>query len=46
MLGFMDDDAASPPQSVEQAVQLDQRLKPDQKDALIRIYRSFVGEGQ
>jgi transcriptional regulator with XRE-family HTH domain len=44
MLGFMDegDDKAAAP-SVEQAIQLDKRLEPAQKDALIRVYRSFVG---
>lgn len=43
MLGFMDEDESSSPTSVEQAIQLDQRLQPAQKDALIRIYRSLVG---
>lgn len=45
MLGFMDEDeggAAAP--SVEQAIQLDPRLDGAQKEALMRIYRSFVGE--
>jgi transcriptional regulator with XRE-family HTH domain len=45
MLGFMDEDeggAAAP--SVEQAIQLDARLDGAQKEALMRIYRSFVGE--
>jgi transcriptional regulator with XRE-family HTH domain len=45
MLGFMDEDeggAAAP--SVEQAIQLDTRLDGAQKEALMRIYRSFVGE--
>lgn len=44
MLGFMDEgDSASAP-SVEQAIQLDARLDAGQKDALIRTYRSFVGD--
>jgi transcriptional regulator with XRE-family HTH domain len=46
MLGFMDEDddkAAAP--SVEQAIQLDKRLGPGQKEALILTYRSFVGAG-
>src|SRR5688572_3059921 len=43
MLGFMDQDA-EPAASVEQAIQLDVRLEPAQKDALIRVYRSFLGE--
>jgi len=43
MLGFMDDesDAAKQP-TVEQAIQLDPKLEPAQKDALIRVYRSFL----
>ncbi len=44
MLGFMDgEDSASMP-NVEQAIQLDARLDAAQKDALIRTYRSFVGD--
>src|ERR1044072_1664144 len=45
MLGFMDEDEKAAVTSVEQAIQLDKRLKAEQKDALMRIYRSFVGEG-
>jgi transcriptional regulator with XRE-family HTH domain len=44
MLGLMDDEEPASAPNVEQAVQLDARLQPAQKDALIRIYRSFVGE--
>jgi len=44
MLGFIDEDGNTSAPSVEQAIQLDQRLEPAQKDALMRIYRSFVGE--
>ena len=44
MLGFMDEnDSASAP-SVEQAIQMDSRLQPAQKEALVRVYRSFLGE--
>jgi transcriptional regulator with XRE-family HTH domain len=43
MLGFMDDDAKDAAPSVEQAIQLDPRLEPSQKEALIRVYRSFLG---
>ena len=43
MLGFMDDEETGAP-SVEQAIQLDPRLDPGQKDALIRTYKSFVGD--
>src|SRR5262245_55270548 len=42
MLGFMDDEGGTP--SVEQAIQLDPRLDAGQKDALIRTYKSFVGD--
>ena len=45
MLGFMDHDAADAAPTVEQAIQLDTRLEPSQKDALLRVYRSFLGEG-
>lgn len=45
MLGFIDEDETSVALTVEQAIQLDSRLEPGQKEALIRIYRSFVGEG-
>ncbi len=44
MLGFIDENDGGPT-SVEQAIQLDQRLDASQKEALIRIYRSFVKEG-
>ena len=43
MLGFMDEDGTAAT-TVEQAIQLDARLEAAQKDALMRIYRSFVGE--
>ena len=45
MLGFMDQDGAESTPSVEQAIKLDRRLEPAQKDALIRVYRSFLGGG-
>ena len=45
MLGFMDEDGGRPAPSVEQAIQLDPRLEPAQKDALIQVYRSFLGKG-
>ena len=44
MLGFMDDTDTSAA-SVEQAIQMDPRLQPAQKEALVRVYRSFLGEG-
>ena len=43
MLGFMDEDDKRAPPNVEQAIQLDPRLEPAQKEALIRVYRSFLG---
>jgi transcriptional regulator with XRE-family HTH domain len=43
MLGFIDDEEGASRPSVEQAIQLDPRLDAAQKDALIRTYRSFVG---
>jgi transcriptional regulator with XRE-family HTH domain len=42
MLGFMDDETDNSQRTVEQAIQLDPRLEPAQKDALIRVYRSFL----
>ena len=45
MLGFMDETDSSAPPNVEQAIQMDPRLQPAQKEALVRVYRSFLGEG-
>lgn len=42
MLGFMDDEKEDSHPTVEQAIQLDPKLEPAQKDALIRVYRSFL----
>ena len=44
MLGFMDDEGGASAPNVEQAIQLDPRLDAAQKDALIRTYRSFIGD--
>lgn len=44
MLGFMDGEDSASTANVEQAIQLDTRLDAAQKDALIRTYRSFVGD--
>lgn len=44
MLGFMDEDEGTNTTSVEQAIQLDAHLDAGQKEALIKIYRSFRGE--
>ena len=44
MLGFMDGDESGAAPSVEQAVQLDPQLDGAQKEALLKIYRSFVGK--
>lgn len=43
MLGFFDADDSGEAVSVEQAIQLDERLAPEQKDTLIRVYRSLIG---
>jgi transcriptional regulator with XRE-family HTH domain len=45
MLGFMDDEKEHSHPTVEQAIQLDSKLEPAQKDALIRVYRSFLEKG-
>ena len=45
MLGFMDETDKTAAPSVEQAIQMDPRLQPAQKEALVRVYRSFLGEG-
>src|SRR5215831_993555 len=37
MLGFMDDEPEATKPTVEQAIQLDPKLEPAQKDALIRV---------
>jgi transcriptional regulator with XRE-family HTH domain len=42
MLGFIDDEKQDSRPTVEQAIQLDPKLEPAQKDALIRVYRSFL----
>ena len=42
MLGFMDDGREDSQPTVEQTIQLDPKLEPAQKDALIRVYRSFL----
>ena len=39
--GLLDDEGRTP--SVEEAVRLDSRLTPEQKDALLGVYRGFVG---
>ena len=45
MLGFMDEEKDDSQRTVEQAIQLDPKLEPAQKDALIRVYRSFLEKG-
>jgi transcriptional regulator with XRE-family HTH domain len=39
--GLLDEEARAP--SVEEAIRLDERLTPEQKDALLGVYRGFVG---
>jgi len=41
--GLLDESAAPPRTSVEEAVQLDERLTGEQKQALLGVYRGFVG---
>ena len=45
MLGFMDDGDTAAAPNVEQAIQMDSRLQPSQKEALVKVYRCFLGEG-
>ena len=45
MLGFMEEGDGGSTTTVEQAIQLDPRLEAAQKEALIRVYRSFLREG-
>jgi transcriptional regulator with XRE-family HTH domain len=41
--GLLDDDEDVPPADVEQAIRLDDTLSADQKEALIRLYRTMHG---
>lgn len=41
--GFLEDEPAGGAADVEEAIKLDPRLTTDQKETLIRVYRSFVG---
>jgi len=45
LLDEADSGGPPPPASVEEAIRLDERLSTEQKDALIRVYRGFVGGG-
>jgi transcriptional regulator with XRE-family HTH domain len=40
--GLLDEDAADTPQTVEEAIRLDEKLTAEQKDTLIRVYRGFT----
>ena len=40
--GLLDHDDAGGP-GVEEAIRLDERLTPEQKETLIRVYRGFLG---
>jgi len=44
MLGLMDENDAEGRTTVEQAIQLDERLDAAQKESLLSVYRSFVGK--
>jgi transcriptional regulator with XRE-family HTH domain len=41
--GLLDDEAHRA--GVEEAIRVDERLTDEQKDALLRVYRGFVGAG-
>jgi transcriptional regulator with XRE-family HTH domain len=41
--GLLDSSVARPRRSVEEAIQLDERLTAEQKSALLGVYRGFVG---
>ena len=41
--GLLDDSVAPPRRTVEEAIQLDERLTDEQKNALLAVYRGFVG---
>jgi transcriptional regulator with XRE-family HTH domain len=43
MLGFMDEDESGGPPSVEQAIAFDEKLDAAQKESLLSVYRSFIG---
>jgi transcriptional regulator with XRE-family HTH domain len=43
-VGLLEEDDERPTTSVEQAVRLDPKLTTEQKDVLIRVYRSFLEE--
>jgi transcriptional regulator with XRE-family HTH domain len=43
LLDEADRDPAASPAGVEEAIRLDERLSTVQKDALIRVYRGFIG---
>jgi transcriptional regulator with XRE-family HTH domain len=40
--GLLDDDETRAAPSVEEAVRLDERLTPEQKETLLGVYRGFV----
>lgn len=41
--GLLDESVAPPRRTVEEAIQLDERLTEEQKNALLGVYRGFVG---
>ena len=41
--GLLDESVAPPRRTVEEASQLDERLTEEQKNALLGVYRGFVG---
>lgn len=43
-VGLLDEQVAADHGGVETAIQMDRRLSKEQKDTIIRVYRSFVAE--
>lgn len=43
-LGLLEDNEPAPASGVEEAIRLDQRMSAAQKESLLQVYRSFVGE--
>ena len=41
--GLLDDDARREPAGVEEAIRLDDRLDAEQKETLLRVYKSLAG---
>lgn len=42
-VGLLDEKTSAPAMTVEHAIRMDPKLSREQKDALMKVYRSFVG---